>query len=37
MDISALLTQIFEFILQLLEMIFNFSGGDDDSEDEGED
>ena len=38
MDISALLQQIFEFILQLLELIFNFSGGTDDSgDDEGED
>lgn len=32
MDISALLQQIFDFILQLLELIFGFSFGDDDED-----
>jgi len=40
MDIAALLQQIFDFILQLLEAVFAFAGtgnsgsGDDDDEDD---
>lgn len=42
MDVSALLEQIFAFILQLLELVFGFTGGlpggdDDDHEDEDDD
>lgn len=42
MDISALLEQIFAFILELLEVVFGFAGGfpgddDDDDDHEGED
>ena len=41
MDISALLAQIFEFILALLDAVFAFAGnpgGDDDEDDDsGED
>lgn len=31
MDISALLQQIFDFILQLLDAVFAFAGGNDDN------
>ena len=41
MDISALLAQIFEFILQLLDAVFAFAGtggsGDDDDDDDEDD
>jgi hypothetical protein len=36
MDVNALLELIFGFILQLLELVFSFTGvpGDDDEEDD---
>ncbi len=41
MDISALLAQIFEFILALLDSVFAFAGNpggsDDDDDDEDDD
>ena len=42
MDISALLAQIFEFILALLDAVFAFAGNpgggnDDEDDDSGED
>ncbi len=36
MDITALLEQIFAFILQLLELVFNFAGGSSGNENEDE-
>ncbi|HRI88764.1 MAG TPA: hypothetical protein PLJ47_17520 [Candidatus Hydrogenedentes bacterium] len=41
MDVTALLTQIFTFILELLELVFGFAGvpggGDDDDDDDDDD
>lgn len=41
MDVQALLEQIFAFILQLLELVFNFAGtqgaSSGDDSDDGED
>lgn len=37
MDVNALLELIFGFILELLELIFNFSGFPSDDDDEEDD